>query len=119
VVPHYNVMGVAKAALEGSGANISPIDLGPEGHPCQRHLGRPDQDAGRQRHRRLPLHPEVERAEQRRSAAMSRIEQVGGAGLYLLSDLGSPASPARSHHVDAGYNVIGMKAEDAPDIALA
>ena len=45
------------------------------------------------------------------------IEDVGGAGLYLLSDLASGVT-GEIHHVDAGYNVIGMKAEDAPDIAL-
>ena len=44
------------------------------------------------------------------------IEDVGGAGLYLLSDL-SRGVTGEIHHVDAGYNVIGMKAEDAPDIA--
>jgi enoyl-[acyl-carrier protein] reductase I len=45
------------------------------------------------------------------------IEDVGGAGLYLLSDLAAGVT-GEIHHVDAGYNVIGMKAEDAPDIAL-
>ena len=44
------------------------------------------------------------------------IEDVGGAGLYLLSDLASGVT-GEIHHVDAGYNVVGMKAEDAPDIA--
>jgi enoyl-[acyl-carrier protein] reductase I len=44
------------------------------------------------------------------------IEDVGGAALYLLSDLSSGVT-GEIHHVDAGYNVIGMKAEDAPDIA--
>ena len=46
------------------------------------------------------------------------FEDVGGAALYLLSDLASGVT-GEIHHVDAGYNVIGMKAEDAPDIALA
>lgn len=45
------------------------------------------------------------------------IEDVGGAGLYLLSDLASGVT-GEVHHVDAGYHAIGMKAEDAPDIAL-
>ena len=44
------------------------------------------------------------------------IEDVGGAGLYLLSDLASGVT-GEIHHVDAGYHVVGMKAEDAPDIA--
>ena len=45
------------------------------------------------------------------------IEDVGGAGLYLLSDLASGVT-GEIHHVDAGYNVIGMKREDAADDAL-
>ena len=45
------------------------------------------------------------------------IEDVGGAGLYLLSDL-SRGVTGEVHHVDAGYHVVGMKAEDAPDIAV-
>jgi enoyl-[acyl-carrier protein] reductase I len=45
------------------------------------------------------------------------IEDVGGAGLYLLSDLAAGVT-GEIHHVDAGYNVIGMKAEDAPDISV-
>jgi len=45
------------------------------------------------------------------------IEDVGGAGLYLLSDLSSGVT-GEIHHVDGGYNVIGMKAEDAPDMSL-
>jgi enoyl-[acyl-carrier protein] reductase I len=45
------------------------------------------------------------------------IEDVGGAGLYLLSDLASGVT-GEVHHVDAGYHTIGMKQEDAPDISL-
>ena len=45
------------------------------------------------------------------------IEDVGGSALYFLSDLSSGVT-GETHHVDAGYHVIGMKAEDAPDIAL-
>ena len=45
------------------------------------------------------------------------IEDVGGAGLYLLSDL-SKGVTGETHHVDSGYHVVGMKSEDAPDIAL-
>ena len=60
VIPHYNVMGVAKAALETSVKYLA-MDLGPGEYPGQRDLGRADQDAGGERHRRLPLHPEVER----------------------------------------------------------
>ncbi len=46
------------------------------------------------------------------------IEDVGGSALYFLSDL-SGGVTGEVHHVDAGYHVVGMKAEDAPDIALA
>jgi enoyl-[acyl-carrier protein] reductase I len=59
-MPHYNVMGVAKAALEASVKYLA-MDLGPENIRVNAILGRPDQDAGRLGHRRLPLHPEVER----------------------------------------------------------
>ena len=60
VIPHYNVMGVAKAALETS-RQISRRRPRPRGHPRQRDQRRADQDAGGERHRRLPLHHEVER----------------------------------------------------------
>jgi enoyl-[acyl-carrier protein] reductase I len=56
----------------------------------------------------------VERTQQ---PAPPQRHDVGGAGLYLLSDLASGVT-GEVHHVDAGYNVVGMKAEDAPDIAL-
>ena len=61
-MPHYNVMGVAKAALEAERA-LSRRRSRREEHPRQRDLGRPDQDAGRLRHRRLPLYPEMERVQ--------------------------------------------------------
>ncbi len=60
VIPHYNVMGVAKAGA-GDQRQISRRRPRPRGHPRQRHLRRADQDAGGERHRRLPLHHEVER----------------------------------------------------------
>ena len=44
------------------------------------------------------------------------LGELGGAGHYLLSDLASGVT-GETHHVDAGYNVVGMKAEDAPDIS--
>ena len=45
------------------------------------------------------------------------IDDVGGSGLYFLSDLSSGVT-GETHHVDAGYHVVGMKQEDAPDIGL-
>ena len=62
VVPHYNVMGVAKAALEASVRYLAN-DLGPGGHPRERAVGRADQDPRGQRHRRFPLYPQMERTE--------------------------------------------------------
>ena len=67
VMPHYNVMGVAKAALEASVRYLA-ADLGPEEYSRQRDFGRSHQDAGRFWHRRLPLHPEVERVQLRTQA---------------------------------------------------
>ena len=94
VMPHYNVMGVAKAALEASVRYLAE-DLGRQRHPRQRALGRPDQDAGGVRHRRLPLHPEVEPATTRRSGATSRWRR-SAAPASICSATFPPASPARS-----------------------
>ena len=93
VMPHYNVMGVAKAALEASVRYLA-ADLGTQRHPRQRHLGRADQDAGRVRHRRLPLHPEVERVQ---LAAAPHRDDRGGRRRRPLSAVGpvAAASPAR------------------------
>ena len=63
VVPHYNVMGVAKAALEASVRYLA-MDLGASGITGERAQRRPRQDPGRERHRRLPLHIEMEPVEQ-------------------------------------------------------
>lgn len=116
VIPHYNVMGVAKAALETSVKYLA-VDLGPESiringisaGPIQTLAARGIGDFNyilKWNELNSPLRRNV------------TIEDVGGAGLYLLSDLASGVT-GEIHHVDAGYNVIGMKAEDAPDIALA
>ena len=110
-------MGVAKAALEAS-VRYMAEDLGKKRHPRQFHFGRPDQDPGRRGHRRFPLHPEMERTIIRRCAAPSRTTKWAMRRCILLSDLGS-AVTGECLHVDAGYHVVGMKAEDAPDIAVA
>ena len=73
-MPHYNVMGVAKAALEASRA-LSRRRSRREEHPRQRDFGGADQDARRVRHRRLPLHPQVERIQ--RAAAPHRHDRGG------------------------------------------
>ena len=116
VVPHYNVMGVAKAALEASVKYLA-VDLGPENIRVNAISAGPIKTlaaSGIGDFRYIMKWNELN-APLRRNVT---IEDVGGAGLYLLSDLASGVT-GEVHHVDAGYNVIGMKAEDAPDIALA
>lgn len=116
VVPHYNVMGVAKAALETSVKYLA-MDLGPEKIRVNAISAGPIKTlaaSGIGDFRYILKWNELN-SPMRRNVT---IEDVGGAGLYLLSDLASGVT-GEIHHVDAGYNVIGMKAEDAPDIALA
>jgi enoyl-[acyl-carrier protein] reductase I len=115
VMPHYNVMGVAKAALEasvrylaadlGKGAiRVNAISAGPiktlaaSGISDFRYILRWNEYNS-------PLRRTV------------TLEDVGGAGVYLLSDL-SKGVTGEIHHVDAGYHVQGMKNEDAPDISV-
>ncbi|WP_093004567.1 enoyl-ACP reductase FabI [Sphingomonas palmae] len=116
VVPHYNVMGVAKAALETSVKYLA-MDLGPENIRVNAISAGPIKTlaaSGIGDFRYILKWNELN-SPLRRNVT---IDDVGGAGLYLLSDLASGVT-GEIHHVDAGYNVIGMKAEDAPDIALA
>ena len=116
VIPHYNVMGVAKAALETSVKYLA-MDLGPENIRVNAISAGPIKTlaaSGIGDFRYIMKWNELN-SPLRRNVT---IEDVGGAGLYLLSDLASGVT-GETHHVDAGYNVIGMKAEDAPDIALA
>lgn len=116
VIPHYNVMGVAKAALETSVKYLA-MDLGPERIRVNAISAGPIKTlaaSGIGDFRYIMKWNELN-SPMRRNVT---IEDVGGAGLYLLSDLASGVT-GEIHHVDAGYNVIGMKAEDAPDIALA
>lgn len=116
VIPHYNVMGVAKAALETSVKYLS-VDLGPENIRINAISAGPIQTLAA---RGIGDFNYILKWNELNSP-MKRtvtIEDVGGAGLYMLSDLASGVT-GEIHHVDAGYNVIGMKAEDAPDIALA
>jgi len=114
VVPHYNVMGVAKSALETSVKYLA-VDLGRDNIRVNAISAGPIRTLAasgigdfnlilRWNELNAPLGRNV------------TIEDVGGAGLYLLSDLAAGVT-GEIHHVDAGYNVIGMKREDAPDIA--
>ena len=115
VVPHYNVMGVAKAALETSVQYLAN-DLGPENIRVNAISAGPIKTlaaSGIGDFRYILKWNELN-SPLRRNVT---IEDVGGAGLYMLSDLASGV-PGEVHHVDAGYHVIGMKQEDAPDISL-
>ncbi|MEO6224569.1 MAG: enoyl-ACP reductase FabI [Sphingomicrobium sp.] len=114
VIPHYNVMGVAKAGLEASVKYLA-ADLGPEGIRVNGISAGPIKTlaASGIGDFRYILKWNEYNSPLRRNVT---IEDVGGAGLYLLSDLASGVT-GEIHHVDAGYNVVGMKAEDAPDIS--
>ncbi|WP_068073412.1 enoyl-ACP reductase FabI [Novosphingobium lentum] len=115
VIPHYNVMGVAKAALETSVKYLAN-DLGPANVRVNAISAGPIKTlaaSGIGDFRYILKWNELN-SPLRRNVT---IEDVGGAGLYLLSDLASGVT-GEIHHVDAGYNVIGMKQEDAPDISL-
>ena len=115
-MPHYNVMGVAKAALEASVRYLAN-DLGPDGIRVNAISAGPVKTlaaSGIGDFRYILKWNELN-APMRRTVT---IEDVGGAGLYLLSNLSSGVT-GEVHHVDNGYHVVGMKQEDAPDIALA
>jgi enoyl-[acyl-carrier protein] reductase I len=116
VVPHYNVMGVAKAALETSVKYLAN-DLGPRNIRVNAISAGPIKTlaASGIGDFRYILKWNEYNAPLRRNVT---IEDVGGAGLYLLSELSSGVT-GETHHVDAGYHVVGMKQEDAPDIALS
>jgi len=115
VIPHYNVMGVAKSALETSvkylandygpqGVRVNAISAGPIKTLAASGIG----------DFRLILKWNEHNAPLRRNVT---IDDVGGSALYLLSDLASGVT-GETHHVDAGYHTVGMKQEDAPDISL-
>ena len=115
VIPHYNVMGVAKAALETSVQYLAN-DLGPQGIRVNAISAGPIKTlaASGIGDFRYILKWNEYNSPLRRNVT---IEDVGGSGLYFLSDLSSGVT-GETHHVDAGYHVVGMKQEDAPDIAL-
>ncbi|TQL17993.1 enoyl-[acyl-carrier-protein] reductase [NADH] [Zymomonas mobilis] len=116
VMPNYNIMGVAKAALETSvkylaadlgdqNIRVNAISAGPIQTMAARGIG----DFSyilKWNQLNTPLKRTVS------------IEEVGKSSLYLLSDLASGVT-GEIHHVDAGYNIVGMKRIDAPDIVLA
>lgn len=115
VTPHYNVMGVAKAALEASvrymatdlgerGIRVNAISAGPIKTLAASGIG----------DFRYILKWNQYNSPLRRNVT---IEEVGGSGLYLLSDL-SAGVTGEVHHVDSGYHIVGMKNPDAPDITI-
>src|SRR6201985_2048213 len=115
VMPHYNVMGVAKAALEAS-VRYMAEDLGKRAIRVNSISAGPIKTlaaSGVGAFRYILKWNELN-APLRRTVT---IEEVGHSALYLLSDLGR-AVTGENLHVDAGYHVVGMKAEDAPDIAV-
>ena len=114
VMPHYNVMGVAKAALESSvrylaadlGNNkirVNSLSAGPIKTLAASGIG----------DFRYILKWNQYNSPLRRNVT---LEDVGGCGVYLLSDL-STGVTGETHHVDCGYHVVGMKAIDAPDMS--
>jgi enoyl-[acyl-carrier protein] reductase I len=115
VMPHYNVMGVAKAALEAS-VRYMAEDLGKKAIRVNAISAGPIKTlafAGIADSRYILKWNELN-APLRRTVT---TEEVGNSALFLLSDLGK-AVTGECLHVDAGYHVVGMKAEDAPDIAV-
>ena len=115
VMPHYNVMGVAKAALETSVKYLA-VDLGREQIRVNAISAGPIKTLaamGIGDFRYILKWNEYNSPMKRNTT----LGDVGGAGLFLLSDLGS-GTTGEVLHVDSGYHVVGMKAIDAPDIAL-
>ncbi|WP_377292841.1 enoyl-ACP reductase FabI [Rhizobium sp. SG2393] len=115
VMPHYNVMGVAKAALEASVRYLA-VDLGNRGIRVNAISAGPIKTlaASGIGDFRYILKWNEYNAPLKRTVS---IEEVGNSALYLLSDL-STGVTGEVHHVDSGYHTVGMKAVDAPDISV-
>jgi len=114
VMPHYNVMGVAKAALEASVRYLA-VDLGAKGIRVNALSAGPIKTlaaSGIGDFRYILKWNEYNSPLKRTVTT----DEVGQSALYLLSDMGS-AVTGEVHHVDSGYHVVGMKAVDAPDIS--
>lgn len=115
VMPHYNIMGVAKAALETS-VRYMAMDLGPGNIRVNALSAGPIRTlaASGIGDFRYILKWNEYNSPLRRNVTQ---EDIAKAGVYLLSDLSSGVT-GECHHVDCGYHVVGMKVKDAPDIAL-
>jgi len=116
VMPHYNVMGVAKSALEASVRYLA-MDLGGQNIRVNALSAGPIKTlaASGIGDFRYILKWNQYNSPLKRNVT---LEDIGGSGLYLLSDLSSGVT-GETHHVDCGYHVVGMKAVDAPDITVA
>jgi enoyl-[acyl-carrier protein] reductase I len=114
VMPHYNVMGVAKAALESSVRYLA-ADLGSDKIRVNSLSAGPIKTlaASGIGDFRYILKWNQYNSPLRRNVT---LKDVGGSGVYLLSDL-SAGVTGETHHVDCGYHVVGMKAIDAPDMS--
>ncbi|MDG1010285.1 MAG: enoyl-ACP reductase FabI [Amylibacter sp.] len=113
VMPHYNVMGIAKAGLEASVKYLA-MDLGPKNIRVNALSAGPIKTlaaSGIGDFRYILKWNELN-SPLRRNVTTG---DVGKSGMYLCSDLSSGVT-GENHHVDSGYHVVGMKAEDAPDI---
>ncbi len=116
VMPHYNVMGVAKAALEASVRYLA-ADLGSQGIRVNAISAGPIKTlaaSGIGDFRYILRWNQYNSPLERNTT----IEEVGGAAVYLLSDLASGVT-GEVHHVDSGYHTVGMKNPTAPDITVA
>jgi enoyl-[acyl-carrier protein] reductase I len=115
VMPHYNVMGVAKAALEASVKYLA-ADLGGDNIRVNAISAGPVRTLASSAIGDFPYILKWNRLNSPLQRNVT-IEDVGGAGVYLLSELSSGVT-GEVHHVDSGYHVVGMKRADAPDIAV-
>jgi len=115
VMPHYNVMGVAKAGLEASVRYLA-ADMGQKGIRVNAVSAGPIKTlaASGISDFRYILKWNEYNSPLRRTVT---IDEVGGAAMYLVSDLARGVT-GEIHHVDSGYHVVGMKNEDAPDISV-
>ena len=114
VIPHYNVMGVAKSALETSVKYLA-VDLGKKGIRVNGISAGPVRTlaaSGISDFRYILKWNEYNSPLERNIT----IKDVGGGAVYLISEL-SNGTTGEILHVDAGYNVIGMKNVNAPDIS--
>ncbi len=115
VMPHYNVMGVAKAALEASVRYLA-VDLGSKNIRVNAISAGPIKTlaASGIGDFRYILKWNEYNSPLKRTVT---IDQVGASALYLVSDMSSGVT-GEVHHVDSGYHTVGMKAVDAPDISV-